>query len=177
MHHRSSTVAGIGLILLAGCTSAPSPGAQSDRLTSAPAAPVTAPAPAASTVTPPPGTLPQDAQRGRRHGREISGSGEHGGSAIAALPQGWPTDLPAPPGAVQSSATAPDGWVVASLVTGDSASATRQLTAIYGPHGYLTGPSALPLILTGQHYTLTVAMAPRDHTAAETSITIHVIRH
>jgi hypothetical protein len=44
-----------------------------------------------------------------------------------------------------------------------------------GPYGFTPDPEArIPTILTGAGYTITVHLAPRDHSAAETNVVVQV---
>jgi hypothetical protein len=106
-----------------------------------------------------------------------SGSGRHGGRAASqpTLPPGWPAALPAPPGSIQGANSASGVWVVTALFNGDSDQGRRSIIDRYRPYGFTPDPEArIPTILTGAGYTITVHLAPRDHSAAETNVVVQV---
>jgi hypothetical protein len=159
-----------GTALLAGCTSgvpraaAPTPSAAGSGVVAArPGSPVTDPGSANAGAA---------AQAGAG-----SGSGRHGGRAASqpTLPPGWPAALPAPPGSIQGANSAPGVSVVTTLFNGDSDQARRSVIDRYRPYGFTPDPDArIPTILTGAGYTITVHLAPRDHSAAETNVVVQV---
>jgi hypothetical protein len=117
--------------------------------------------------------------RGGRTGGGVvtGGGGPTGGGAVAGglLPADWPAEVPVPPGVIQGANRAAGVWVLTILANGDAKQVTASLLALYGSHGFTADSgSAIPLILTGPAYRVTVQMAPRDHTAAETNVVVQV---
>ncbi len=79
------------------------------------------------------------------------------------LPATWPTDVPVPAFPLTGTNVSTGCWVLAFTVPGDAPDAAAYINGLYGPAGFTSDPNFF-MVLRSPRYTITVAMAPKDHT-------------
>jgi CHRD domain len=94
------------------------------------------------------------------------------GVALAAtLPPDFPSDVPLPPGQLQSATGGGGQWSVLLLVNGSAADAHAATVAFYRAHGFVADTDS---ILHDATHQVTIVVENRDHSAARTFVAIGV---
>ena len=152
--------------VLAGCTPAPTGPAP---ITPAPVNGQT-PVPPSSLVNGSTTAAPPPAQAGgRRRGSDGNGEGGEGARAVPALPAGWPAEVPVPPGQLQGSGGTAGAWTVLLTVPGGADGALAAAEVFYESNGFTKSGNGQ--LRKGQ-YTVVMVARNRDHSAAQTDLTI-----
>jgi hypothetical protein len=94
-----------------------------------------------------------------------------GVAAAATLPPDFPSDVPLPPGQLQSASGGNGQWSVLLLVNGSAADAHASTVAFYRAHGFVAETDS---ILQNAKHRVTIVVENRDHSAAHTFVAIGV---
>ena len=144
-----------------------------------PAAPPDATVPTNQQPAPPaPGAgNPTDSHGQIRHGNSggSRGGGAAGGAAPApALPADFPTEVPLPPGTLQSSTGAAGRWGLLLLAHGPADQVLTTSMAFYRAAGFTT--DGLATVHRG-HYQVVLVAENRDHSNTETNLAAGITKH
>lgn len=101
------------------------------------------------------------------------GPGSGGSTAAPQLPADFPADIPLPPGSLQGTTGSAGQWSVLLLVGGAAADVQRSTERFYIAHGFTRDGNAV--VRRGPER-ITVLAAARDHSPAETNLTLGVTR-
>ncbi|MFP3461375.1 hypothetical protein R5O87_11035 [Arthrobacter globiformis] len=169
MNHRSVLWRGLASAVLAaaalaGCSA--SPPVAAPPVTGQPSAP----GPPSSSINGSTTSGTATAQAGgRRRGSDGDGEGGEGARALPALPADWPADVPLPPGQLQGAGGTAGAWTVLLTVPGGADEALASAEAAYESNGFTRTGSGQ---LRRGPYAIVMVARNRDHSAAQTDLTI-----
>ena len=152
---------------LGGCSPAPQ---VTPPVTEQPSAPV-APSPSINGSTTA-GAAPAQAG-GRRRGSAGDGEGGDSARAVPSLPAGWPADVPVPPGRLQGSGGNAGAWTALLTVSGGADQVLAAAEVFYESNGFTRAGSGQ---LRKSPYAIVMVARNRDHSAAQTDLTVSLGR-
>ncbi|MFE4543833.1 hypothetical protein [Arthrobacter sp. NPDC056727] len=106
---------------------------------------------------------------GRRRGSDGDGEGGEGARTVRALPADWPADVPVPPGQLQGSGGTAGARTVLLTVPGGADEVLAAAEVFYESNGFSKTGSGQ---LSKGPYTVVMVARNRDHSAAQTDLTI-----
>jgi hypothetical protein len=181
MNHRSVLWRGLASAVLAtaalaGCSQPPQvvpPVTASLGTTPAAASRPPAAVPPSSSINGSTTTDAASAQAGGRRrgsgGNGGDGEGGEGARTLPALPADWPADVPVPPGQLQGSGGTAGAWTVLLTVPGGADQVLASAEAFYESDGFTRTGSGQ---LRKEPYSVVMVARNRDHSAAQTDLTI-----
>ncbi|MFF2316571.1 hypothetical protein ACFVTE_09900 [Arthrobacter sp. NPDC058097] len=106
---------------------------------------------------------------GRRRGSDRDGEGGEGARTLPALPADWPADVPVPPGQLHGSGGTAGARTLLLTVPGGADQVLASAEAFYESNGFTRTGSGQ---LRKGPYSVVMAARNRDHSAAQTDLTL-----